>query len=162
VPLYEFYCPDCHMIFNFLSRRVNTDKQPDCPRCGRAALERQVSRFAVTSGRTEDAGEVMPDLDGESMERAMETLSGEMAGLDENDPRQMARFMRKLGEATGMDLGAEVGEAIRRLESGEDPEKIEEDMGGVLDGENQLVRGRVRSLKRKMLPPEQDEKLYLL
>ena len=33
MPIYEFYCPHCHRVFNFLSRAVNTDKTPDCPQC---------------------------------------------------------------------------------------------------------------------------------
>lgn len=162
MPVYEFYCPDCHIIFNFLSRRVDTVKKPVCPRCGRPDLERQVSRFAVSTSLKDDAGEGVPDLDEEVMERAMESLSGEMAGIDENDPRQMVRFMRKLSEATGMDLGKEVDEALRRLESGEDPEKIEEDMEGLLDMEKPLAREHARRVKRKLLPPERDENLYVL
>ena len=31
MPVYEFYCPDCHMIFNFLSRRIDTRKRPPPP-----------------------------------------------------------------------------------------------------------------------------------
>ncbi len=66
MPVYEFYCPDCHRIFNFLSRTVNTEKQPDCPRCGRPRIERQVSLFAISKGRKEEpAGDSMPDFDEE-------------------------------------------------------------------------------------------------
>ena len=53
-------------------------------------------------------------------------------GIDENDPRQAANVMRKLFDATGMPLGGGMQEALKRMESGEDPEKIEEDMGDVL------------------------------
>jgi putative FmdB family regulatory protein len=162
MPVYEFYCCDCHTIFNFISRRVNTEKQPDCPRCGRPGLDRQVSRFAVSKGRKEEPLEGMPDLDDDKLEKAMEALAGEMDGIDENDPRQMARFMRKLSETTGMGLGEEAEEAMRRLEAGEDPEKIEEEMGGLFDEENPFAREGVKGLKRRFTPPSHDDTLYQL
>ncbi len=162
MPVYEFYCGDCHTIFNFLSRRVDTEKRPDCPRCGRPQLERRVSRFAYSKGRDEEPVEGMPDLDESRLEKAMEALSGEMEGIDENDPRQMARFMRKLKEATGMDLGSGMDEAIKRLEAGEDPEKIEEEMGDLFEEDNPFGREGVKRLKRKFTPPAQDDKLYTL
>jgi hypothetical protein len=34
MPIYEFYCEDCHTIFNFFSKNVNTTKKPN----GRPAL----------------------------------------------------------------------------------------------------------------------------
>ena len=162
MPVYEFYCSDCHMIFNFLSRRVNTDRQPDCPKCGRHALERQVSRFAVSKNRPENAGDGMPDIDEAQMEKAMMAMAGEMEGMDENDPRQMARLMRKLSEATGMNLGDGMEEAIRRLEKGEDPEKIEAEMGDLFDEENPFGTGGLKGVRRKYIPPAHDDTLYTL
>lgn len=162
MPVYEFYCADCHTIFNFLSRRVNTEGRPSCPRCARPGLERQVSRFAVSKGRTEEPVEGMPDMDEEKLERAMMGLTGEMEGVDENDPRAMAKFMRRFQEATGMNLGSGFEEAMRRLEAGEDPDRIEETMGDLLDGENPFGGGGIRGLKRKYTPPAHDETLYIL
>jgi hypothetical protein len=55
--------------------------------------------------------------------------------LDENDPRSIARFMRKMGDETGEDLGDEFDEVVDRLEAGESPEDIEgamPDLGGDL------------------------------
>ncbi len=166
MPVYEFYCDECHTIFNFLSRRVNTEKLPDCPRCGRMELERQVSRFAVSINRPESDEPIpgMPNLDDDQLERAMMSLSGEMEGMDENDPRAMARFMRKLSDATGMNLGP-MEEAIRRLESGADPEQLEAEMGDLFDDENMdnlFTRQGLRGLKRKYVAPAHDDTLYVL
>jgi hypothetical protein len=58
--------------------------------------------------------------------------------LDENDPRSIARFMRKMGDETGEDLGDEFEEVVDRLEAGESPEDIESsmpDLGGDLGGD---------------------------
>ena len=166
MPVYEFYCNDCHTIFNFLSRRVNTEKQPDCPRCGRVQLERQVSRFAVSKNRAESEEPLpgMPEMDDEKLEQAMMSLAGDMEGVDENDPRAMARFMRKLSETTGMNLGP-MEEAIRRLESGADPEELEAEMGELFDDENMdnlFTRQGLKGLKQKYTPPAHDDTLYTL
>ena len=162
MPVYEFYCPDCHMIFNFLSRRVNTEKRPDCPRCRRAKIERQVSLFAISRNRTE-AG--MPDLDESRMEQPMMALASEAEGMDEEDPRQMARMMRKLYDATGLKLGDGMEEAIRRMEAGEDPDQIEEQMGDLLEEEDPFGEGTtkgLRNLRRKYFRPAVDDTLYAL
>lgn len=174
MPIYEFYCPDCHRVFSFLSRRVETEKQPGCPRCARASLERRVSAFAISKRRAEPAATpaampgLPPGMDEERMARAMESLAGEAEGLDESDPRQAAQLMRKMFSATGLPMGGEVEEAIRRMESGEDPEKVEAEMGDVL--ESALAGGMgdpggertppaARRLRRA-LPPSVDPTLY--
>jgi hypothetical protein len=51
-----------------------------------------------------------------------------MAGLDEEDPRSLGRFMRKMSDEMGEDMGPEFDEVIGRLESGESPESIEKSM----------------------------------
>ena len=51
-----------------------------------------------------------------------------LAGLDENDPKSMARWMRKMSSEMGEDLGPEFDEVVNRLEAGEDPESIEQSM----------------------------------
>ena len=167
MPVYEFYCSDCHAIFNFLSRQVNTDKRPTCPRCSRPELERQVSRFAISKNRPEPDVDGLPaGLDEEKMEQAMMALAGEMEGVDENDPRAMARFMRKFSEMTGMNLGGEAEEAMRRLEAGDDPEQIEAEMGDLFgDGGNLdglFGKEKLAGIRKRLAPPEHDEKLYTL
>ncbi len=50
MPVYEFYCADCHTVYNFFSQSVNTAKRPTCPKCGRPELERRASLFAISKG----------------------------------------------------------------------------------------------------------------
>ena len=166
MPVYEFYCKDCHVVFNFLARRVDTEKRPACPRCGRAGLKRQVSLFAISKGRKEsDGDDGMPDLDEARMEQAMGALAAEAEGMDEDDPRAVARMMRKLYDATGMDLGGGMEEAIRRMEAGEDPDAVEEEMGDLLEGEDPFSGAggkKLKGLRRRLLPPQVDDTLYEL
>ena len=167
MPVYEFYCPDCHTIFNFFSRRVNTNKRPQCPQCRRPELERRVSRFAVSKGRREAEGDDnMPDIDESHMERAMQALASEAEGLDENDPRQAARMMRKLSAAMGTNLGSGMEEAIRRMEAGEPLDQIEADMGDLLDGEDPFgvfeTKRSGKPVQQSSPRPQVDHTLYEL
>ena len=161
MPVYEFYCQDCHAIFNFLSRGINTSKRPSCPRCNRPELQRQVSRFAISKNRREEP-EGLPDIDEAKMEQAMLAMAGEMENLDEDDPRAMGQFMRRFSQLTGMELGDAAEEALSRLEAGEDPEQVEAEMGDVFDEDSLFAPKSLKSLRRKYLPPEQDETLYTL
>ena len=57
------------------------------------------------------------------MESAADDFSG-MEGL-EDDPKAMARMMRKMGNEMGEDLPSEFNEVVDRLEAGQSPEEIE-------------------------------------
>jgi putative FmdB family regulatory protein len=169
MPIYEFYCPHCHRVFNFLSRSVNTDGSPACPRCARRDLTRRASSFAISKGRKEaPASGPETSVDEARLERVMESMAGEMEGMDESDPRQGARFMRRMFEAAGVPVAEGMEEALRRMESGEDPESIEAEMGDVFDQDPLAAQaekegappgGRLSSLRRR-LPPSIDPELH--
>ena len=173
MPMYEFFCSNCNTIYTFLSKSVNTFKIPTCPKCKKENLERLISRFAVTGkakenktgdGMDNDSG--MPDLgiDETKMERAMETLASQAEGLDESNPRQAADLMRKFSELTGLKLGDKMEDALARIESGEDPETVEKEMGEM--DENDLFKldgiggegPKIRKTIKKA--PARDDTLY--
>ena len=136
MPIYEFYCDDCHTIYSFFSRRVNTEKHPGCPDCSRSALTRQVSMFSSPRSGDDRADEPPADLDQAGLERAMASMSQDLVGMDEQNPRQAASVMRQLFDASGLRIGATMDEAIERLEAGEDPDRIEAELGEALqDGD---------------------------
>ncbi|MEI6970501.1 MAG: zinc ribbon domain-containing protein [bacterium] len=163
MPIYEFYCPDCNTVFNFFSRRINTSTLPHCPKCRKPRLQRQVSLFAATGRAKEGAGPDDLPIDDSKMERAMQMFEKEAAGVDENDPRQAAQLMRKFSDVTGVNLGKKAEEALGRLESGEDPDKVEADMGDMLEGDGDpfLQPGRKGHEGRARRPaPKRDQTLY--
>ncbi len=138
MPIYEFACPKCRKIYSFLSKRMDPDRLPVCPKCGNKKLEKQLSNFAMTRGLAESApgngGDEgpMPDVDDPRIARAMAEMERDMQNLDENNPRHMAHMMRKMKDILPAGtMPKELETAIKRLEAGEDPEKIEEDMGDV-------------------------------
>jgi hypothetical protein len=66
----------------------------------------------------------------------MAEMEREMSSLDENnpDPKALGRMMRKMTEATGEAMPDGMDQMIRRLEAGEDPEKLEEEFGDAFEG----------------------------
>jgi putative FmdB family regulatory protein len=139
MPIYEFACPHCRKIFNFLSRKLKEAGSPACPKCGSRNMTKQLSAFAMPRGvkepgaAAESGPDPMPDMDDPRVNRVMSELERDMEHMDENNPRHMAVMMKKMKDI--MPAGTvpkEFDIAIKRLESGESPEKIEADMGDVL------------------------------
>jgi hypothetical protein len=122
-----------------------------------------MSQFATirTRGDDQSGDQPMPDIDEGNLEKAMEMLASEVGGINEDDPRQAARLMRKLTDMTGMSLGPGMEEAMSRMERREDPDKIEEEMGDLLEGDEPFIAGGGRSVPKKKTP-RVDETLYEL
>jgi len=173
MPIYEFYCEDCHALFSFFTPTAGTDKRPACPSCGRPDLPRRPSSFATpkrTGGSEDaelDADDPFAGLDDERMERAMEALGSELEGLDDDaepDPRQMSRMLRKFSEVTGLEAGPRLREMLERLDRGEDPEALEAEFEGD-EGDDDL--SEIFQMKKKLLAgrsrrPRVDDTLHFL
>ncbi|OPZ22663.1 MAG: Zinc ribbon domain protein [candidate division BRC1 bacterium ADurb.BinA364] len=170
MPVYEYACSHCRMIYQFLARSIHTTNRPKCPKCGAEDLKRLISRVNIITGsktkasskkESEGPGEPpgappeMPgemDMDGEGpgggfpddpfagmsperqayAEREMMRLMEDAESMNDEDPRQMGHLMERMMKIVGQDDNKEMREAIRRLKAGEDPDKIEEDLGDVL------------------------------
>ena len=141
MPIYEYLCPSCNRVFNFLVKSSRTEKEAVCPKCGGTNMRKRVSRFAVTgverkSTKNAPASADNPEgadaLDDPRVEREMMKLMSDAESIDENDPRQLGKLMRRMTEIAGEPVEPEMEEAMRRLEAGEDPEKIEEELGDFL------------------------------
>jgi putative FmdB family regulatory protein len=122
MPIYEYFCESCKKKYSFLVRNIAAHKTPSCPKCGGSDMKRLVSR--VHSLKSE-----------ESRMSALADPST-LGGLDENDPKSLARLMKKMGKEMGEEMPPELNEYCSRLEAGEDPEKLEEELGGKMGGED--------------------------
>jgi putative FmdB family regulatory protein len=166
MPIYEFYCPDCHTLLNFFSRSVNTDKRPRCPHCKGRKLRREVSMFAKTGQAEESDGMDDLPIDESKMESAINALANEAEHVNEDDPRAAANLMRKFSQMTGMDFNENMEQALQRMEEGEDPEQIESEMGDMMgDDEDPFVLPGSKAKKPKDKaksrgPVRRDEMLY--
>jgi len=121
MPIYEYRCQDCQRRQAVLFRSFTEVVTPRCSSCGSENLARLVSRVAVLR----------------SEESRLENLAdpSQFGDLDENDPRSLARFMRKMSDEMGEDMGPEFDEVIDRLEAGENPEEIESSMPDLAGGD---------------------------
>ena len=135
MPIYEYRCSQCgKRESKFWRSLAAVDEQVlTCSTCGSKRMSRLVSKVRVLRGGSGGADPSSGGAAGENgdMDGA---LMREMEGLDENDPRALGRFMRKMAAETGESMGPEFDEVVGRLEKGEDPEKIERDMGELLGG----------------------------
>lgn len=101
MPIYEYACESCKRRQSFLVLN-RSDFVPVCKYCGGKKLSRLISRVAVLR----------------SEESRLEALADPRSwgDLDENNPASVARFMKKMGEAAGEDLGEEIEQAMEELE----------------------------------------------
>ncbi|MCK5404546.1 MAG: zinc ribbon domain-containing protein, partial [Desulfobulbaceae bacterium] len=107
--------------------------------------------------------DIMSSIDESQMERVLGELAHDAENMNEDDPKQMAQVMRKFSEKTGLNLGNGMEEALARMEAGEDPEKIEQEMGDVLEGEDPFAMGGKKGKKGSYRSqPVYDETLYEL
>jgi len=113
-----------------------------------------------------------PDVASRSEAETMD-LVRQMEGLDPErpDPRQLGGLMRRIARATGEKLPEQFGEMVRRLEMGEDPEKLQAEFGDAWDEDlpegapekEPGQPGRISAnLLRRLRAPERDPKLYEL
>lgn len=160
MPIYEFYCEVCNVVFNFYSSKVNTTKVPDCPKCGKKELSKQISKFATIGKAKGDGDDPLTGLDEAKMEQAFESLMVEAERVNEDDPRQMAALMRKFTDKTGMQLGDSMEEALSRMEAGEDPEQVENEMGDSISDDDLSFASLKKKLGSERAKPIHDETLY--
>ncbi len=120
MPTYEYRCQQCRRRNAYSVRGFNPPDAPVCNFCGSTNQSRVISRVAIMK----------------SEEARLDALSdpSSFGDVDENDPKSMARMMRKMGGEMGEDLPPEYGEMVDRLEAGESPESIEQSMGDTMGG----------------------------
>ena len=121
MPIYDFRCQACGKFARLRFSYSEYGKVlPVCPHCDSQEMKRRISR--VSLAKSEDA----------RLDTMME--GDNLAGLDENDPRSLGKFMRKMGNEMGEDLGDEFNEVVDRLEKGEAPDSIEQSMPDLAAG----------------------------
>ncbi len=111
MPIYEYRCDSCQRKQSFLILSISKPFSPKCKFCGGEKLTRLISKVAVLKSESS----------------RLENLADptKWGDLDENDPRSVARWMKKMGKEMGEDFGEEIEqiaeEAAREGEEKEMP-----------------------------------------
>jgi putative FmdB family regulatory protein len=117
MPIYEYRCQKCRKRVSILTLRVSEEVKAECDKCGSKNLSRLMSRFAMPK----------------SEESRLDALSdpSSLSGLDENDPKSMARWMKKMGKEMGEEFsGDDFDQMVDELETGNMPDDDDGGMGG--------------------------------
>lgn len=114
MPIYEYRCRDCGKRSSLLVLNVRNPPSPACTHCQGSTLERILSRFA--SPKSEEA--------------RLESLAdpGRFGDVDEQDPKSMARLMKKMGQEMGEDMGDDVEAALAESSDEEGTETTDTDI----------------------------------
>jgi len=101
MPIYEYLCPQCNGRFQKLVQGFSDPAGLACPRCGNRQVRRAISRFATLR----------------SEETRLESLAdpSSFAGLDESDPRAIARWAKRLGKELGEDAGEDWDQVVDEM-----------------------------------------------
>jgi len=161
MPVYEYFCKKCNTIFNFFSKTINPAKQPLCPKCS-GSLKKQVSTFACVDSSKKEPGSGNIPFDEKKLGKMVGRLAAEAENINVEDPCQAADLMKKFSDMAGIKLGQGMEEVISRMEAGEDPEKIEQEMGDILENEDpfQMAEKDLSKSGSSLLSPKVGEKLY--
>jgi putative FmdB family regulatory protein len=98
MPIYEYRCEDCGKISEFLLIKTDETFARQCKRCKSKKMTRVLSRVRVIR----------------SEESRIESLAdpSKWGGLDEKDPKSMAKWMKRMGKEMGEDMGEDVGQMV--------------------------------------------------
>ena len=115
MPLYEYRCGDCRRRSTVLVRSMDSAPAPSCQHCNSGNLTRLISKFSFRRSW------------GDSLDWAPD--SGYPDDADQEDPRQMAQWMRRMQQEMGEEVTPEFEEMLEELESG---------TGGAEDGGEEI------------------------
>jgi putative FmdB family regulatory protein len=121
MPSYDFRCESCkkRVVLSYKTYANYDAATPTCPLCGSTRLTRIITRVAIAKSEERRFGDLSD-----------ETALDDMANAD---PTTMGRYMRKMSDQIGEDLGEEFNDVVDRLERGQSPEEIESQLSPLPD-----------------------------
>jgi putative FmdB family regulatory protein len=106
MPIYEYRCRSCGRRSQLFFRSFSSVGNATCSHCQSTELERVPSRVAQV--RSEEGY------------RDFLSDPSSFGDVDYNDPRSVAEWAKKMGEASGADMGPEYEQMVEQLAQGED------------------------------------------
>lgn len=114
MPLYEYRCGDCRRRSTVLVRSLASTVEPACEHCGSSNLTRLISRVSVRRSWG-DSLDWMPD-------------SGHPDEVDQQDPRRMAQWMRRMQREMGEEVTPEFEDMVEEMETEADAADVGPDV----------------------------------
>jgi putative FmdB family regulatory protein len=121
MPIYEYRCRQCGKKSEIITFRISEAVSATCRYCGSDHMDRIPSRVRVRL----------------SEETRMERLAdpSRLGGLDENDPKSMVRWMKKMGQEMGEDFEGEDMDAMIEEAMEEEAQGKSAESAGPSDGD---------------------------
>lgn len=120
MPTYRYLCKSCQRRFEvFMRYDEYGQKDVHCPHCESQQVERRIERIRVLK---DEAARLQRMADPDSLSR-----------LDE-DPRALGKMMREMESSLGENMGAEFDEVVDRLQAGQTPDQIENELPDLSTG----------------------------
>lgn len=105
MPIYEYRCGGCGRRVQIFFRSFSAAENASCPQCHSSDLARLPSRVAAVRSES-STGDFLGD-------------PSSFSSIDYNDPRSIAEWAKKMGQATGVDMDGDYEDMIEQLEHGE-------------------------------------------
>ena len=123
MPIYEYRCADCRKKTTVVTLSVSVAVDPVCSHCGGRNMAKLVSRVAVRR----------------SEESRLESLAdpSSLTGLDESDPKSVARWMKKMGKEMGDEAGEDFDEEVDKAMEEAEKDTAAGEGGGLNGGERE-------------------------
>jgi len=110
MPIYEYRCRNCGKKFEVLHLSPEEVHSPECKFCHSGNVRKLISRVRVV--RSEES----------RLESLMDPSM--MGGLDEKDPKSLAKWMKRMGKEMGEDVSdGEIEQVIEDAAGGTEAEK---------------------------------------
>lgn len=102
MPIYEYRCQDCGRKSSILLLRIDPEFTPPCRHCQSRRMSRLISKVAVF--RSEES----------RLERLADP--SRLGDLNEEDPKSVARWMKRMGKEFGEDMDMNMDEMEQAME----------------------------------------------
>ena len=106
MPIYEYRCAGCRRRVQIFFRSFSSVDQAQCPICQSTDLTRLPSRVSIVRS--------------ESSSQDYLADPSNLADVDYEDPRAVAEWAKRMGDAAGLEMGSDYDEMIDQIESGAD------------------------------------------
>lgn len=111
MPVYEYHCKSCRRKVSLLVKGYSSPPELVCPRCGSADMIRLFSTFTLGRSFESDYEDILSD-------------NGLVKGLENNDPRALAEWGKRMSRSMDDDsMAPEWEDTMYNMEQGRYPEE---------------------------------------